>query len=111
MLTSLIIVVILLLVWAQVWRSDPKLAFGIFLGLPIAWVCFKLIEHHVRGVYLTGMDNVPLWLPMLPFATVAVTLLIFGALVWFKGDKFTLKPRERDPHHQSHPDSHPGNPH
>jgi hypothetical protein len=29
------------------------------------------------------MEEVPLWLPPLPFALVAVTLFVFGLLAWF----------------------------
>lgn len=93
MISSLIIVAVLLLLWARIWQKEPKLAFGIFLGLPLAWVCYKLIEPHLRGVYVTGMDNIPVWLPMLPLAIVAITLLVFGGLIWFRSDKFTLPPR------------------
>lgn len=96
MLTSLIVLAVLLLVWARIWQKDPKLAFGIFLGLPLAWICFRLIEPYIQGVSVTGMDNIPVWLPMLPFAIVAITLLVFGGLVWFKGDRFTLSPRDED---------------
>jgi len=32
------------------------------------------------------MTHIPIWLPPLPFAMVALTLFIFGALAWFWGE-------------------------
>jgi hypothetical protein len=32
---------------------------------------------------VAGMEEVPLWLPPLPFALVAATLFTFGVLAWF----------------------------
>ena len=82
----LIGVVIMLLVWARIWQTQPKMAFGVLLGLLLAWLFSRLISP-----YLTGEAQMPLWLPPLPFAIVAVTLFVFGALVWFRG----ARPRER----------------
>jgi hypothetical protein len=73
-------VALLLIVWALVWQHQPKLAFGILLGLPVAWIFSRL-----TAPYVTGMEQVPIWLPPLPFAIIAVTLLVFGALIWFRG--------------------------
>ena len=80
MLYWLIGVVLVLLLWYFMWQSQPKLAFGVLLGLPIAWIFSRLISP-----YITGMEQVPVWLPPLPFAIIAITLLVFGILIWFRG--------------------------
>ena len=84
-------VVLALLVWWMVWRIQPKMAFGMLLGLPIAWVVSRLITP-----YLTGVEQVPVWLPPLPFAIVAILLLVSGAMIWFRG----APPPSRDDAHE-----------
>jgi hypothetical protein len=32
------------------------------------------------------LTHIPIWLPPLPFALVAITLFCFGALAWFWGE-------------------------
>lgn len=75
----LIGVIVMLLVWARLWQTQPKMAFGVFLGLLLAWLFSRLTMP-----YLTGEAQMPLWLPPLPFAIVAITLFVFGALVWIR---------------------------
>ncbi len=67
-----------LVLWTVAWRRQPNLAFGIFLGVAIAAV----VAAVVRGF---DMRNVPSWLPALPFAVVAISLLCFGIWAWFLG--------------------------
>jgi len=97
---TLVTVVVLLLIWAALWRSQPKLAFGVLLGLPVAWVASRLIEP-----YLTGTAQLPVWVPPLPFAAVATTLLVFGAIVWLKADNLP-PPLVRDTHGHGHGQRH-----
>ena len=66
-----------LLLWGLTWRSQPKLAFGILIGLIAGATAAGWI-----GPY-EGMDDVPIWLPPLPFAVVAVGLMIYGGLAWW----------------------------
>jgi MFS superfamily sulfate permease-like transporter len=73
------IVLGLLLFWRRAWRTQPMLAYGITIGIMISWVFAVLIGR-------PSFDHVPLWLPPLPFAVVAVTLLIFGVLAWVWDD-------------------------
>ncbi len=82
MLYWLLGVVVMLLIWARIWHTNPKMAFGVLLGLPIAWVVSHLITP-----YLAGEAPVPVWLPPLPIAIVALTLFVFGALVWIRGTR------------------------
>ena len=67
-----------LALWGAAWRKQPNLAFGIFLGVAIA----ALVAAFVRPF---DMQHVPLWLPPLPFAVVAISLLGFGIWAWRLG--------------------------
>ena len=100
MLLWLIGVAVFVLIWGMLWQSQPKLGFGVLLGLPLAWFFSRLIRP-----YLTGMEEIPLWLPPLPLAIVAVTLLVSGALIWLRADKLG-PPKQSDhaAHDQSHAD-------
>lgn len=92
MLYWLIALVVVLLIWAVIWQRNPKMAFGVLLGVLLAWVISRAIAP-----YLTGEEQVPVWLPPMPFAIVAVTLFVFGALVWIRGTRSA--PPSRDPEH------------
>jgi len=67
-----------LALWGAAWRKQPNLAFGIFIGVVIAAVVAALVRPF-------DMHNLPIWLPPLPFAVVAVSLLCFGIRAWFLG--------------------------
>jgi len=75
---SIIGILVFLLLWTLAWRNRPILAFGVFLGT--AAVC--LLAFVIRP---SGIQHIPLWLPPLPFAVVAITLLYFGFLAWWWG--------------------------
>ena len=96
MLGSIAIVAILALLWAGLWRIHTLLAFGVLLGLPVAWILSRPLAP-----YLTGMEHVPLWLPPLPFALVALALLVLGALSWFRASSAPApaeRPEDTDRH-------------
>ena len=79
-LAILIAVVLgLLVLWRLAWRRQPMLAYGITIGIMIVWLFAVLIGK-------PSFETIPLWLPPLPFAIVAVTLLIFGVLAWVWDD-------------------------
>jgi len=80
MLLWIIAVAVCVLIWGLFWKHNLSFAFGILIGLPLAWILSKTLTPT-----LTGMEEVPLWLPPLPFAIVAVTLLVYGARIWFRG--------------------------
>ena len=76
---SIIGFLIFLLLWALAWRNQIKMAFGIFVGIAVG----------VIGAMVAGpleFEEIPVWLPALPFAVVALTLLIFGVLAWIWGE-------------------------
>ncbi|HEX7081177.1 MAG TPA: hypothetical protein VF329_09200 [Gammaproteobacteria bacterium] len=88
MLLWLIALVVMLVLWGLVWQRNPRMAFGILLGLPLAWIVSRL-----TAPYFTGQKPFPVWLPPTPFATVAVTLFVFGAVVWIRGTRAERKSR------------------
>jgi hypothetical protein len=94
MLIWIIGVAVLVLAWGLIWKSNLSLALGILIGLPIAWAASKLLRP-----YITGMEHIPLWLPPLPFAIVATTLLVYGIRIWFRGAP-PLPPQDKDEHSQ-----------
>ena len=98
MLWWLIGVAVFVLIWGRMWQGQPKLAFGVLIGLLIAWFLSRLIRP-----FLTGMETIPLWLPPLPFAIVAISLLAAGAWIWFKADNL---PPVRQPEHDGHGHEH-----
>ena len=92
MLGWLIVIAILALLWAGLWRINTLLGFGILLGLPIAWLLSRPLAPYLTG----GMEHVPLWLPPLPFALVALALLVLGALSWFRASSASEPPQQPD---------------
>lgn len=84
------------LIWAGIWKRNIGLAFGILIGVLLAWVLSYLLKP-----YVTGMETIPVWLPPLPLATVAVLLFVYGAKIWFGGNDALPKPKhdEHDQHH------------
>jgi hypothetical protein len=77
---SIIATLVFFALWTLAWRRRPILAFGIFLGAAGVGVIAALIRPG-------ALDHVPIWLPPLPFATVAVGLFYFGVLAWLWGRK------------------------
>jgi len=67
-----------MVLWGAAWRKQPNLAFGIFLGVAIAAVIAAVVRPF-------DMHHVPIWLPALPFAVVALSLFCFGVWAWFLG--------------------------
>ena len=81
-MSTFLVVVFLafLILWGFAWRNQTRLAFGIFIGIGVGWLVAALSGP-------IAMDHIPLWLPPLPFAVVALGLFIFGAAAWFLGGK------------------------
>jgi hypothetical protein len=64
--------------WGAAWRRQPNLAFGIFFGLAAAAVVAAILRA-------SDLQSVPIWLPPVPFAAVAISLLSFGIWAWVLG--------------------------
>ena len=80
-----------LLLWGRAWRRQPRLAFGIFIGVAIGWVIASMVGP-------ISIEHIPIWLPATPFAVVAITLFCLGVVVWFRGDD-TAGETRADPGH------------
>jgi uncharacterized membrane protein YhdT len=94
MLIWLLGVAVFVFLWSGLWRTQPKAAFGVLLGLLLAWIFSRLITP-----YVTGMTPIPLWLPPLPLAIIALTLFVFGIVTWLRADRLP-PPRERGGEHE-----------
>ena len=75
-----ILFVVFLILWGIAWRNQTRLAFGIFIGIGVGWLVASLIGP-------INMEHIPLWLPPLPFALVAIGLFSFGVAAWLIGNK------------------------
>lgn len=95
MILWLVAIAVLVVLWGTLWRRNYVFAFGILLGLPVAWMASVWLRP-----YVTGMEHIPLWLPPLPFAIVATTLFVYGAMIWFRADR--LPPPPDDAEHDEH---------
>jgi len=92
----LIAVIACLLAFGLLWKRNPLIAFGVLVGVLLAWLLSYLLKPLV-----TGMETIPVWLPPLPLATVALVLFVFGGLVWIRGNEGLPKrpPESDDKHH------------
>jgi ABC-type sulfate transport system permease component len=88
----LVAVALCCLLWAGIWKSNVVLALGVLIGLLLAWPLSNLLEP-----YVTGMEDIPIWLPPLPLATVATLLFVYGALIWLRGNDRLPKGKHHDP--------------
>jgi hypothetical protein len=59
-------------------RGRTELAIGIAVGLGLAGVAAAAAPAFT-------LKQIPVWLPALPFAVIALTLLCFGVLAWWWG--------------------------
>ena len=87
MLIWLIGVAVFVLIWGKLWQVLPAAGFGVLIGLPLAYVASLLITP-----YITGMKDIPVWLPPLPIVTIAVALFVFGVITWLRADKLSPPP-------------------
>jgi uncharacterized membrane protein YccC len=89
-------VVVCLAVWGALWQRNLSLAGGVLVGVLLAWV----LSYYLKP-YVTGMETIPIWIPPLPLATIAVALFVYGAIVWFRGNDALPKGKQED-----HSDAH-----
>ena len=80
MSASLITIVLLgcMLLWIRAWQRGSQLAVGVIIGALLVLVGGPV----VRGA-LASLDHMPVWVPAVPFALIALTLFGFGLLAWF----------------------------
>ena len=83
MTASLITLVLLgcMLLWALAWQRGSRFAIGIAVGVLVALG----VGAVVRAIGSAG--PMPVWVPALPFALIALALFAFGLLAWFWGDE------------------------
>lgn len=93
MLIWLVGVAVFILIWGKLWNALPAAGFGILIGLPLAWLASLLLTP-----YVTGMKDIPIWLPPLPLIIIATTLFVFGVIVWFRADKLGPPKQTEDEH-------------
>ena len=84
MTASLITFVLLgcMLLWILAWQRGSRFALGIAVGALLALgVGGRSSGPSARK------DHMPVWVPALPFALIAITLFGFGLLAWFWGEE------------------------
>ena len=89
-------VAICVLIWGTLWKRNIIMASGILVGFLLAWLLSYLIKP-----YVTGMETIPVWLPPISLATVAIVLFVYGALVWIRGND-ALPKKKPDSSHDKH---------
>jgi hypothetical protein len=99
MLLWLIGVAVFVTLWGALWKANTKGAFGVLIGFLIALLLSLFLSRQLTG-YVTGMNEIPVWLPPLPIVLVVIALFYFGIKTWLNADNLP-PPRERDS-----PDSH-----
>jgi hypothetical protein len=94
MLGWLVGVLIFVVLWGGLWKSSPRAAFGVMWGFLLALVIGWLFSQQLTS-YITGMNEIPIWLPPLPIALVVIALFYFGIKTWLNADNLP-PPRERE---------------
>jgi hypothetical protein len=85
MLGWLIGVAVFVLLWAALWRSSPRAAYGAVWGFLAALVLYWIFSVSLTE-YVTGMHEIPIWLPPLPIAIIVIALFYFGIKTWMNAD-------------------------
>ena len=99
MLGWLIGVGVMVLLWGALWRSSPRAAYGVVWGFLAALAIYWLFSEKLTE-YVTGMHEIPIWLPPIPIIIVVIVLFYFGIKTWLNADKLP-PPRgtDSDEHH------------
>ena len=74
----IVALLVLLAVLGLTLRKRPQFAIGVLCGVALAWLGVALLPAF-------SLKTMPVWLPALPFALVALSLFAFGALAWCWG--------------------------
>ena len=94
-------VVVAVLLWAALWRSSPRAAYGAVWGFLLALAVYAIFKLQLMGL-VTGMNEVPVWLPPLPIAIVVIVLFYFGIKTWLNADNLPPPPKQDDDHGHDH---------
>src|SRR5262245_5423163 len=98
MLLWLLGVTVFVLLLGALWKASPKAGLGALVGVGVAWVLSLFMTP-----YVTGMAEIPLWLPPLPIAIIALSLFYFGIRTWLRADNLPPPPpQEEEPHAHGH---------
>ena len=89
-------VIVAVLIWGALWKRNLSLAGGVLVGVLLAWILSYFLKP-----YVTGMETIPIWLPPLPLATIAVALFVYGAITFFRANE-SLPKGKKDDHGQGH---------
>jgi hypothetical protein len=79
MTASLVTLVLLgcMLLWLRAWQRRSRMAVGVAAGAAVALLVWPVV------VALGRTQHMPVWVPALPFALIAISLFGFGLLAWF----------------------------
>jgi hypothetical protein len=98
MVLWLIGVAIAVLLWGLLWKSSPRVAFGAVVGFLIALVLYWIFAPQLT-LYVTGMNEIPVWVPPLPIVVVVIVLFYFGIKTWLNADNLPPPREPKDEHH------------
>jgi hypothetical protein len=73
-----LLLLVMLVLWGFAFWKKPQLAAGVLIGA-LAAIAVALLYR------AADFHEIPVWLPALPFAVVAVALFGFGVLAWYWG--------------------------
>jgi hypothetical protein len=102
MVAWLIGVIIFLLLWAALWKSSPRAAYGAVWGFLLALALYLFFSRQLT-TYVTGMNEIPIWLPPVPILLVVIALFYFGIKTWLNADNL---PPPREPKDEQHGHGH-----
>ena len=76
---SLVTLVLLgcMLLWIGAWQRKSRFAVGLGVGAAVVVLAAPVV------LSLTRTQHLPVWVPALPFALIAISLFGFGLLAWF----------------------------
>lgn len=97
MLLWLLGVAVFVVLLGALWKASPKGGMGALVGIGVAWI----LSYYMTP-YVTGMTEIPLWLPPLPIAIIALSLFYFGIRTWLRADNLPPPPQEEEPHGHGH---------
>jgi hypothetical protein len=68
------------LLWIRALLRGSRLAIGLAVGVVLALLAAPVARS------VATLDHLPVWVPALPFAAIAISLFVFGLLAWYWGE-------------------------